>query len=93
MVDDDTIEFQGRIINEAIEYIEEIQEREIKVSKLARSGLRDKLQETITADERICIYNKYENDEITKEVTEILLGEDLNDIQKENSHSTEENEQ
>lgn len=72
-----TIQFRGQEVGEAVDHLKELRIEGINVSKLAREGLKDKLQEVTTGDEKATIFGMYQRGEIDEDVARVFLGEHL----------------
>ncbi|MGB9961561.1 hypothetical protein ACOZ32_05025 [Halobacterium sp. MBLA0001] len=55
----------------------------INISELARRGLRAKLRESLSDEEKIHLYQQYKQGEISEDVAEVLLGDGLAEIERE----------
>lgn len=72
-----TVQFRGQEVGEAVNHLKELRIEGINVSKLAREGLKDKLQEVTTGDEKATIFGMYQRGEIDEDVARVFLGEHL----------------
>lgn len=79
----DKIQFRGEAEKEASHLLDQMRLGGINISELAREGLQEKLQETLSDEEKISIHQKYEQDEISKEAARVLLGDALDEIKRE----------
>ena len=79
----DKIQFRGKTEKEASQVVDQIRLGGINISELARQGLQEKLRETLSDEEKIEIYQQYEQGEISEEVAEVLIGDSLEEIQRE----------
>jgi hypothetical protein len=79
----DKIQFRGQTEKEASQVVDQIRLGGINISELARQGLQEKLRETLSDEEKIEIYQQYEQGEISEEVAEVLIGDGLEEIQRE----------
>ena len=53
------------------------------ISELAQQGLREKLEEALSDEEKITLHRRYKQGELSDEVAEILLGDAIEDIEHE----------
>lgn len=81
MSSDDRIRFRARNEKEAAEQLDDIHLGGINRSELAREGLAMMLQQVATDEDKIRIYEAYQNDEIPAQVAETILGDDLTTLQ------------
>jgi post-segregation antitoxin (ccd killing protein) len=79
----DKIQFRGAAEKEATRIVDELRLGGINISELARQGLQAKLKETLSDEERIEIHQQYKSGELSEEVAEILLGDALDEIDRE----------
>jgi len=81
----DKIQFRGKTEKEASKLIDELRLGGVNISELARQGLREKLRETLSDEERAKIHYQYVQGEISEEVANILIGDALIEIDRERS--------
>lgn len=79
----DKIQFRGEAEKEATQILDQMRLGGINISELARRGLQDKLRETLSDEEKITLHQRYKEDELAEEVAEILLGDALEEIERE----------
>lgn len=79
----DKIQFRGGAEKEASQLIDEMRLGGINVSELAREGLKEKLREVLSEEERVELHQRYLAGEISEEVAEVLIGDLLEDIAQE----------
>jgi uncharacterized protein YjbJ (UPF0337 family) len=79
----DKIQFRGQTEKEASRLLDEMRLGGINVSELAREGLKEKLRETLSDEERIEIHAKYRRGEISEGVAELLVGDGIEEIERE----------
>lgn len=79
----DKIQFRGEAEKEATHVLNKMRLGGINLSELARQGLREKLREALSAEEKIQIHQMYERGELNNQVAEILIGDGLQEIQRE----------
>jgi len=79
----DKIQFRGEAEKEATQIVDQMRLGGINISELARQGLREKLQEALSDEEKITLHQRYRQDELSDEVAEILLGDAIEEIQRE----------
>ena len=82
-VNNDKIQFRGKSEKEASQVVDQMRLGGINISELARQGLQEKLRETLSDEEKIEIHQRYERGEISDEVAEVLIGDGLEEIQRE----------
>lgn len=80
---DDTVQFRAGVEKKAAEVLDDIRLGGINISELAREGLKEMLQRTLSEEDKIRIYRRYEAGEIDDEVVQVFLGDDLNEIARE----------
>ena len=71
------VQFRGQEVGEAVDHLKRLRIEGINVSKLAREGLKDKLQEVTTGDEKATIFGMCQRGEIDEDVARVFLGEHL----------------
>ena len=79
----DKIQFRGHAEKEATQVVDQLRLGGINISELARQGLTEKLRETLSDEERITLHQKYKNGELSDDVAEILLGDAIEEIDRE----------
>jgi len=79
----DKIQFRGKTEKEASQVVDQMRLGGINISELARQGLQEKLRETLSDEEKIEIHQRYEQGEISEKVAEVLIGDGLEGIQRE----------
>ena len=79
----DKIQFRGETEKEATQVVDELRLGGINVSELAREGLKEKLREALSDEEKIAVYQRYEDGEIPEDVAQTLLGDALDEIERE----------
>lgn len=79
----DKIQFRGQAEKEATQVVDQLRLGGINISELARQGLTEKLRETLSDEERITLHQKYKNGELSDDVVEILLGDAIEEIDRE----------
>ncbi len=79
----DKIQFRGKPEKEASQVVDQMRLGGINISELARQGLQEKLRETLSDEEKIEIHQRYKQGEISDEVAEVLIGDGLEEIQRE----------
>lgn len=83
MAANDTIQFRGETVKQAAEVVNQMRLGGINVSELARKGLRDTLRETLSEEEKIALYERYKNGEISDDVADVLVGDAIEEIERE----------
>ena len=79
----DKIQFRGQAEKEAAQIVDQMRLGGINVSELARRGLQEKLREALSDEEKITLHQRYTQGELSEEVAEILLGDALEEIERE----------
>ncbi|UHQ96336.1 hypothetical protein [Natrinema halophilum] len=79
----DKIQFRGSAEKEATQIVDQMRLGGINISELARQGLQEKLRETLSDEEKITLHRRYKEGELPEEVARILLGDSLEDIERE----------
>jgi hypothetical protein len=79
----DKIQFRGETEKAASHLVDQMRLGGINISELARRGLREKLRESLSDEEKIHLHQQYKQGEISEEVAEVLLGEGLDEIERE----------
>lgn len=81
--DDEKVQFRAGAEKKAAEVVDELRLGGINVSELAREGLREMLQRTLSEEDKIRIYRRYKAGELEDEVARVLLGDKLDEIARE----------
>ena len=79
----DKIQFRGEVEKQATQVLDQMRLGGINMSELARQGLREKLREALSDEEKISIHQQYTRGDISQDVAEVLLGEGLEEIERE----------
>lgn len=79
----DKIQFRGEAEKEASKIVDQMRLGGVNISELARQGLREKLQETLSDEEKIELHRRYKRGEISEDVATILIGDGLAEIERE----------
>lgn len=79
----DKIQFRGEAEKEASKVVDEMRLGGVNISELARQGLREKLRETLSEEEKIELHRRYERGEISEDVATVLIGDGLEEIERE----------
>ncbi|WP_224450568.1 hypothetical protein [Haloprofundus salilacus] len=79
----DKIQFRGGAEKEASQLVDRMRLGGINISELARKGLKEKLREVLSKEERVQIHQQYVVGEVNEEVAEILIGDMLDAIKQE----------
>lgn len=80
---DDTVQFRAGVEKKAAEVVDDIRLGGINVSELAREGLKEMLQRTLSEEDKIQVYRRYEAGELEDGVVQVLLGDDIDEIARE----------
>jgi hypothetical protein len=78
---DDTIKFRAGPLKEAAGELDAVHLGGINISELAREGLTEMLRRTMTDEDKIAIYERYSNDDVSEDAARVLLGEEFNQLQ------------
>jgi len=79
----DKIQFRGAAEKEATQVVDQLRLGGINISELARQGLREKLREALSDEEKITLHQQYKQGDLTDDVAEILLCDALGEIDRE----------
>ena len=79
----DKIQFRGEVEKEATQIVDQMRLGGINISELARQGLREKLREALSDEEKIKLHQRYEQDELSDDVADVLLGDAIDEIERE----------
>ncbi|MCY4732452.1 hypothetical protein KY092_18040 [Natronomonas gomsonensis] len=79
----DKIQFRGEAEKEATQVVDQMRLGGINISELARQGLREKLREALSDEEKITLHQRYKQGDISEDVAEILLDDGLEEIERE----------
>jgi hypothetical protein len=79
----DKIQFRGAAEKEATQVVDQLRLGGINISELARQGLREKLREALSDEEKITLHQQYKQGDLTDDVAEILLCDALEEIDRE----------
>ncbi|MFC6964141.1 hypothetical protein [Halocatena marina] len=82
-VNNDKIQFRGKAEKEASQVVDQMRLGGINISELARRGLQEKLRETLSDEEKIALHQRYKQRELSEDVAEILLGDAVEEIERE----------
>ena len=76
------IQFRGEVEKEATQIVDQMRLGGINISELARQGLQEKLRETLSDEEKITLHQRYKQGELSEDVAAILLGDALEEIER-----------
>jgi hypothetical protein len=79
----DKIQFRGRAEKEASQIVDQMRLGGINISEIARQGLQEKLRETLSTEEKITLHQRYEQGDLSDDVAQVLLGDALEEIERE----------
>lgn len=79
---DETIKFRAGALKEAASELDAVHLGGINISELARAGLTDMLRRTVTDEDKIKLYERYEAGELSEEAIRLLLGEEFDLLQE-----------
>jgi len=74
---DDTIKFRAGPLKEAATELDSVHLGGINISELAREGLTQMLQRSMTDDDKIAIYERYSAGDLSEDAARVLLGDEL----------------
>lgn len=77
MRSNDTYQFRGKEVGEAMDLLDERRVGGVNKSELAREGLKTVIQEITTPDEKAEIFATFQRGEIEEDVARVFLGDDL----------------
>ncbi|MFA9503541.1 hypothetical protein ACERIM_12285 [Natrinema sp. H-ect1] len=83
MAEKEKIQFRGKADREASEIVDRMRPEGINISEIAQQGFREKLRETLSDEEKIMLHQRYNEGEISEEVAEVLIGDALREIERE----------
>lgn len=75
--ENNTVQFRGQRSRRGRRLPQELRIEGLNASKFAREGLKDKLREITSCDEKAAIFSVYQRGEIEKEVARVFLGDHL----------------
>ncbi|MFC7027167.1 hypothetical protein ACFQH8_05975 [Halomicroarcula sp. GCM10025710] len=73
----------GETEKQASQIVDQMRLGGVNLSELARRGLREKLRETLSDEEKIQIHQQYREGEISEDVARILIGDGIEEIERE----------
>jgi hypothetical protein len=79
----DKIQFRGETEKAASQIVDELRLGGVNLSELARQGLREKLRETLSDEEKMQIHQQYRDGEISEAVARLLIGDGIAEIERE----------
>lgn len=79
---DESIKFRAGVLKEATTQLDAVHLGGINISELAREGLTEMLRRTMTDEDKIRIYERYTDGEISEEATRLLLGDEFDMLQE-----------
>ena len=82
-MNNDKIQFRGKVEKKATQIVNRMRLGGINISELARQGLQEKLRETLSDEEKITLHQRYKQGELSEDVAAILLGDALEEIERE----------
>lgn len=74
---DETIKFRAGPLKEAASELDAVHLGGINVSELAREGLTRMLRRTMTDEDKVAIYERYRDGELSEDAARVLLGEEF----------------
>jgi len=82
-IENDKIQFRGAAEKQASRIVDQMRLGGINISELARQGLQEKLRETLSDEEKIKLHQRYKQGDIPEDVAEILIGDAIEEINRE----------
>lgn len=82
-MENDKIQFRGAAEKQASQLVDQMRLGGINISELAREGLKGKLRETLSDEEKIKLYEQYKRGDLSEEVAIVLIGDALAEIERE----------
>ena len=79
---DDTIKFRAGPLKEAATELDSVHLGGINISELAREGLTQMLQRSMTDDDKIAIYERYSAGDLSEDAARVLLGDELDFLEE-----------
>lgn len=79
---DDSIKFRAGELKEAAQALDAVHLGGINISELAREGLAQMLKHTMTEDDKIKLYERYQAGELSEDATRLLLADDFEVLQE-----------
>lgn len=83
MAANDKIQFRGEAEKQAAQTVDEMRLGGVNISELARQGLREKMQEALSDEEKIELHRMYKAGTVPEQVAEILIGDALEEMERE----------
>lgn len=80
---DEKIQFRAGPEKEAAAVLDDMRLGGINVSELAREGLREMLQRTLSDEDKLQIHQRYQAGEIDEAVAAVLIGDALDELAEE----------
>lgn len=74
---DNVLQFRGKEVGEAVDFLDELRIGGINRSELAREGLKEIIREVTTPDEKAEIFARFQRGEIEADVARVFLGDEL----------------
>ncbi len=74
---DETIKFRAGPLKEAATELDTVHLGGINLSELAREGLTEMLRRTMTDEDKIAIYERYSDGDLSEDVAQVLLGDEF----------------
>ncbi|AQL44547.1 hypothetical protein BV210_11570 [Halorientalis sp. IM1011] len=82
-MENDKIQFRGAAEKQASQVVDQMRLGGINISELARAGLKEKLRETLSDEEKFKLYEQYKRGDLSEEVAVVLMGDALDEIERE----------
>lgn len=82
-MENDKVQFRGEAEKRASHVLDQMRLGGINTSELARRGLQEKLRETLSNEEKVTLHRRYQQGELSEAVAEILIGDGLEEIERE----------
>lgn len=77
---DSTIQIHAGAAKEAADALDTVRPGGINQGELARAGFIEMLQQTLSDSEKISIYERYDQGDLSEEAARILLGDEIDQI-------------
>lgn len=74
---DNVLQFRGKEVGAAVEFLDELRIGGINRSELAREGLKEIVREVTTPDEKAEIFAMFQRGELEEDVARVFLGDEL----------------
>jgi hypothetical protein len=79
---DDTIKFRAGPLKEAAAELDSVHLGGLNISELAREGLTQMLRRSMTDDDKIAIYERFSDGDLSEDAARMLLGDEFDVLQE-----------